>query len=177
MEIIPRKEPETKYLLVRVVGGELPGATFSQRVGPLKIPGNIVGDEVRMLTAKEFVRLKVQVPLRVKDGKAMCEPTPSTAQIIITEHKEGRKTRKKGADKAPRLHSGASSLSGLFKVAIEIRARSRSASMKGTVDEVLGTAMSIGCTIEGKSPEAATAAINNGKAAVAELFGIDNTNA
>lgn len=173
---IPNRDPDAEYLLVRVVGGELPGATFSQRVGPLKIPGKVVGEDVRKLTAKDFVQQKIHVLLKVKDRKAVCELKPSTAQVIIRELKEGREPRKKGAEKAPRLHNGSLSLNALFKVATEIRDRSRSISMKGTVKEVLGTALSVGCTIEGKSPKEVTVAVNNGKAAVAELFGIENIN-
>lgn len=176
MVLIPNRDPEADYLLVRVVGGELPGATFSQRVGPMKIPGKVVGEEVRKLTAKEFVQQKIHVLLKVKDRKATCELMPSTAQIIIRELKESREPRKKGSEKVPRLHNGSLSLNALFKVATEIRQRSRSSSMKGTVKEVLGTARAVGCSIEGKHPKDVTLAVANGRAAVAELFGIENIN-
>lgn len=48
--------------------------------------------------------------------------------------------------------------------------------MKGTVKEVLGSALSIGCTIEHKSPKEVTASVAAGRASVAALFGIDNIN-
>ncbi|KAM0681230.1 hypothetical protein GINT2_000428 [Glugoides intestinalis] len=174
MVLILNKDPEADYLLVRVVGGETPGASFSQRVGPLKIPGKVVGEDIKKLTAKEFKLQKVHVLLKVKDRKATCELLPSTAQVIIRELKETREAKKKGVEKAPQLHNGSLSLNSLFKVAAEIRARSRSKTMKGTLKEAIGTARSVGCTIEGKHPKDVTEAVNKGKEAVAELFGIDN---
>lgn len=172
MVFIPNRDPESEYLLVRVVGGEVPGASFSQRVGPLKIPGKVVGEDVKKLTTKEFNQQKVHVLLKVKDRKAVCEVMPSTAQAIIRELKEVREVRKKGAEKAPRPHNGSLSLNALFKIVAEARPRSRANSMKGTMKEVLGTARSVGCTIEGKSPSEITTAVSSGRKAVAELFGV-----
>lgn len=171
---IENRDPEAEYLLVRVVGGEAPGAVFSQRVGPLKIPGKVVGEEIKKLTAKDFKLQKVHVLLKVKDRKATTELMPSTAQVIIRELKETREVRKKGAEKLPQLHNGSITLNALFKIAAEIRPRSRSISMKGTVKEVLGTARSLGCFIEGKTPKEVTSAVNGGRSAVAELFGMSN---
>ena len=174
MNHIQDRDPAAEYLLVRVVGGEQPGASFSQRVGPLKIPGKVVGEEIKKITAKDFRLQKVHVLLKVKDRKATCELMPSTAQVLIRELKETREPKKKGVERGPQVHNGNLSFNTLLKVAAEVRGRSRSVSMKGTVKEVLGSALSIGCTIEGKSPKEVTAAVAAGRSAVAELFSIDN---
>lgn len=171
MVLIENRDPAAEYLLVRVVGGEAPGATFSQKVGPLKIPGKVVGEEVKKLTARDYKLQKVHVLIKVKDRKATTELMPSTAQVIVRELKESREPRRKGVEKTPQLHNGSLSLSALFKVAAEVRSRSRSRSMKGTVKEVLGTARSLGCFIDGKHPRDVTAAVDAGRSAVAELFG------
>lgn len=176
MNHIQNKDSTAEYLLVRVVGGEQPGASFSQRVGPLKIPGKVVGEEIKKITAKEFKLQKVHVLLKVKDRKATCEIMPSTAQILIRELKETREMKKKGVERGPQLHNGSISFSTLLKAAAEIRLRSRSKSMKGTVKEVLGSALSIGCSIEGKSPKEVSAAVTAGRAAVASLLSVDNVN-
>lgn len=170
------RDPDAEYLLVRVVGGEQPGASFSQRVGPLKIPGKVVGEEIKKLTAKDFRLQKVHVLLKVKDRKATCELCLSTAQILIRELKENREPKKKGVERPPQLHNGDLSFNTLLKVANEVRGRSRSISMKGTLKEVLGSALSIGCTVEHKNPKEISAAVTNGRAAVAGLLGIDNVN-
>lgn len=174
--IIPNKEAGAEYLLVRVVGGEQPGASFSQRVGPLKIPGKVVGEEIKKMTAKDFKLQKVLVLLKVKDRKATCEIMPSTAQIIIRELKETREPKKKGVERPPQVHTGSLTLNALFKIVQEVRSRSRSKSMKGTLKEVLGTARAVGCFVEGKTPKEVTEAVNNGRNAVAELFAVDNAN-
>lgn len=176
MLIIKDRDPDAEYLLVRVVGGEQPGAAFSQRVGPLKIPGKVVGEEIKKLTASAFRLQKVHVLLKVKDRKATAELAPSTSQVIIRELKETREPKKKGGEKVPQLHNGSISLNTLFKIANEIRSRSRARSMKGTLKEVLGTARSLGCFIDGKKPKEVTDAVNGGRESVAELFGLDNSN-
>lgn len=176
MVLIENRDPTAEYLLARVVGGETPGATFSQKVGPLKIPGKVVGEEVKKLTAKDYKLQKVHVLIKVKDRKATTELMPSTAQIIVRELRESREPKRKGVEKVPQLHNGSLSLNALFKIAAEVRPRSGSVSMKGTVKEVLGTARSVGCFIEGKHPKDVTAAINAGRVAVAELFGVANDN-
>lgn len=167
---LAERDPEAQYLNVRVVGGEQPGATFSQKVGPLKIPGKVVGEDVKKLTAKDYKLQKIHVLLKVKDRKATCELNPTTAQLIVKALKEEREPKKKGVDKAPGLHNGSISLNDLFKIAVEIRSRSRSRTLRGTVKEVLGTCLSLGCFVEGKHPKEVIAAVNGGKAAVAELF-------
>lgn len=170
MAEILNRDPDAEYLNVRVVGGEQPGATFSQKVGPLKIPGKVVGEDIRKLTLKDYKCQKVHVMLKVKDRKATCEINPTTAQLIIRELKEDREPKKKGADKQPALHNGSLKLSDLFKIASEMRGNSRSKSLRGCVKEVLGTCVSVGCFVESKHPKEVIAAINDGKAAVAELF-------
>lgn len=172
---IENRDPDADYLVVRVVGGEQPGVTFSARVGPLKIPGKVVGEEIKKLTAKDFRLQKDHVLLKVKDRKATTEIVATTAQVIIRELKETREVKKKGAEKLPQLHNGSLSLNTLFKIVNEIRPRSRSKSMKGTLKEVLGTARSLGCFIEGKTPKEVTQAVNGGRAGVCQLFGISNT--
>lgn len=176
MLVIKDRDPEAEYLLVRVIGGEQPGATFSQRVGPLKIPGKVVGEEIKKLTAKDFRLQKVHVLLKVKDRKATTELMPNTAQVIIRELKETREPKKKGGEKLPQGHSGSISLTTLFKIANEVRPRSGARLMRGTLKEVLGTARSLGCFIDGKTPKEVTEAVNGGRAAIAELFELANAN-
>jgi len=165
-------DPDAAYLVVKTLGGELPGSTFSQKVGPLKIPGKAVGEDVKKITTKHYNGQRVHVLLTVKDRKATCTVVPSTAQIIIRELHEIREVKKKGVDKQPVVHNGSISLNTLFAIAAEIKDSSRSKTLRGTVKEVLGTARSVKCFIDGKTPKEVTDAVNEGRSAVAELFGI-----
>lgn len=163
-------------LLVRVIGGEQPGATFSQRVGPFKLNGKVIGEEIKKLTAKDFRLQRVHVLLTIKDRKATSQIWPSTSQVIIRELKETKEPKKKGVAKAPHVHNGSLSFNTLLKIAAEIRPRSKSSTIRGTIKEVLGTVTSVGCLVEGKSAKEVTKAVTEGRSAVANLLGLQNAN-
>lgn len=91
----------------------MPGASFSQRVGSLKIPGKVVGEEIKLQ--------KVHVLLKVKDRKATCELCLSTAQVLIREIKENREPKKKGVERPPQVHNGDISFNTLLKVAMKLK--------------------------------------------------------
>ncbi|KAL6122679.1 Ribosomal protein L11 [Nucleospora cyclopteri] len=170
------KDPNFEYLTVRVTGAEPPGPTFSQKVGPLKIAGKVVGEDIKKLTAKDYKLQKVHVELAVQNRQVTLKLVPTTAQLIIRELKEVRQPRKKGAEKVDQLHDGAISFTSVLKVVGEIHENiSRSNNMKGTLKQVLGTCLSVGCTVEGHNPKDVTIAVKEGKNAVAELLGVDSS--
>jgi len=49
-----------------------------------------------------------------------------------------------------------------------MRFRSQSRYLVGTVKEILGTCMSVGCTIDGRHPRDVTEAVSNGEMEVPE---------
>lgn len=51
----------------------------------------------------------------------------------------------------------------IIEIARTMKSKSFSKELKGTVKEILGTALSIGCQVDGKSPRAITEAIENGE--------------
>lgn len=166
------KDPEKEYLLVRVTGGEQPGPSFAQKAGQMKIPGKVVGEDIKKLTSKDYKLQKVHVELAVKNRQVELRLAPSTAQILIRELKEIRQVKKKGAEKVDQPHNGTISFGTVLKIVDEIHDdRSRSNNKKGTLNQVLGTALSIGCNIEGHNPKEVTKALKNGKAGLVELFG------
>ena len=50
------------------------------------------------------------------------------------------------------LHNGNVPLSEIINIAREMRPRSLARELSGTVKEILGTARSVGCSVEGKAP-------------------------
>ena len=56
----------------------------------------------------------------------------------------------------------------VIEIAKKMRPKSFAAEFSGTVKEVLGTAVSIGCTVEGKSPKDIQKSIDNGEIEVGE---------
>ena len=64
-------------------------------------------------------------------------------------------------------HNGDLTFNDVIAAAKVMRPRSMARHMKGTVKEILGSAQSIGCTIEGKHPHDIIEEIDNGEREVA----------
>jgi large subunit ribosomal protein L12e len=59
-------------------------------------------------------------------------------------------------------HSGNISLDDVYNVAKQMRARSYAKEFSGTVKEILGTCVSVGCTVDGQSPKEIIRQIKDG---------------
>ena len=60
-------------------------------------------------------------------------------------------------------HSGNVSLDEIFDIARTMRSKSLSKDLAGGAKEILGTAQSVGCTVDGRPPHDVIDAINNGE--------------
>ena len=96
----------------------------------------------------------------MQNRQAKIEVVPSAAALIIRALKEPERDRKKEKNI---LHNGNISMNDVLAIAKEIRPRSLAKEMVGTVLSVLGTAVSIGCTIDGKTPRELQKAIKAGE--------------
>lgn len=63
-------------------------------------------------------------------------------------------------------HNGDLSFESVLKIARIMRPRSMAKELSGTVKEVLGTARSVGCTVDGKPPQFHIEAIKSGATVV-----------
>ena len=61
------------------------------------------------------------------------------------------------------VHNGNLKLDDVIEIARAMRHRSYASNFKGTVKEILGTCISVGCTVDKKSPKDITEAINSGE--------------
>lgn len=59
-------------------------------------------------------------------------------------------------------HSGNITMDEVIAIARQMRPRSMAKTLAGTCKEVLGTAQSVGCTIDGKNPHDVIDEINDG---------------
>lgn len=59
-------------------------------------------------------------------------------------------------------HNGNITFSDILTIARTMKERSMAKKLQGTVKEILGTAQSVGCTIDGKAPHDLIDAINDG---------------
>ena len=54
-------------------------------------------------------------------------------------------------------------MENIYEIAREMKERSLAKAFSGTVKEILGTAQSVGCTIDGKDPHSVIEEINGGE--------------
>lgn len=65
-------------------------------------------------------------------------------------------------------HNGNVKLDDVVDIAKKLRPKSMAVDFAGTVKEVLGTCVSLGCTVDGKSAKEVTALIDNNEIEVHE---------
>jgi len=155
---------EVKIVYVRVTGGEVPGASsLAPKVGPLGMSPKKVGDDLVKATSGEWKGLRVTCKLLVQNRQAKVEVVPSAAALIIKALKEPPRDRKKVKNIQ---HNGNVPIEEIYKIARIMRPRSLAKKFEGTVLEMLGTAQSVGCTVEGEDPHDLIEQIHDGEFAV-----------
>jgi len=151
---------EIKVVKLRCVGGEI-GATSSlaPKIGPLGLSPKKVGDDIAKATT-EWKGLKITVQLTIQNRQAQIIVVPSAASMIIRALKEPHRDRKKVKHVK---HNGNITWNDIMVIARAMRPRSVAKTLKGTVKEVLGTAHSVGCTIDGQHPHELIESIQSGE--------------
>lgn len=121
---------------------------MAPKIGPLGLSPKKVGDDIAKAT-QDWKGLKVTVRLTIQNRQATIDVVPSAASLLIKALKEPPRDRKKVKNIK---HSGNLSFDDVLSVARTMRGRSMAKKLEGTVKEVLGTAQSVGCTIDGSNP-------------------------
>ena len=83
---------------------------------------------------------------------------PSASALIIKALKEPPRDRKKQNIK----HSGNITFDEIVNIARQMRHRSLARELSGTTKEILGTAQSVGCNVDGRHPHDIIDDINSG---------------
>lgn len=134
---------------MKAVGGEIGSASaLAPKLGPLGLSPKKVGEDIQKATM-EWKGIKVMVRLSVVNRVATPTIVPTASAMIMKELKEPPRDRKKVKNIK---HSGNVTLDAIINIARVLRAKSMAKKLVGTVKEVLGTAFSIGCTVNGQSP-------------------------
>jgi len=157
----PKLDPDAIAIVcLRAIGGEV-GATSSlaPKIGPLGLSPKKVGDDIAKET-KDWKGLKVTVKLTIQNRKAEVSVVPSAAALIIRALKEPARDRKKEKNIK---HNGNITWKDVIAAAKVMRARSMARKMSGTVKEILGSAQSVGCTVDGKHPHDLIDEIDSGE--------------
>ncbi|KAI8622202.1 60S ribosomal protein L12 [Chytriomyces sp. MP71] len=157
----PKFDPsEVKIVMLRATGGEVAGGSaLAPKIGPLGLSPKKVGDDIAKAT-QEWKGLRITVKLIVQNRQAAIEVVPSASSLVIRALKEPPRDRKKEKNIK---HSGNVSLNDIIEIARKMRAKSMAKEFKGTVREILGTAFSVGCTVDGMSPQELSEKVQSGE--------------
>eukprot|EP00510_Aplanochytrium_minuta_P005639 CAMPEP_0184006258 /NCGR_PEP_ID=MMETSP0954-20121128/569_1 /TAXON_ID=627963 /ORGANISM="Aplanochytrium sp, Strain PBS07" /LENGTH=151 /DNA_ID=CAMNT_0026284739 /DNA_START=195 /DNA_END=650 /DNA_ORIENTATION=- len=150
---------------MRAVGGEVgSAATLAPKVGPLGLSPKKIGEDIKKATL-DWKGLKVTVKLIIQNRQAKVELVPSASSLVMRALKEPPRDRKKDKDIK---HDGNIELDEIIEIARTMRSRSFAKTLAGTVKEILGTAHSIGCTINNEHPQEIMEQIDNGDISIPE---------
>eukprot|EP01126_Amoeba_proteus_P019514 TRINITY_DN2007_c0_g1_i4.p1 TRINITY_DN2007_c0_g1~~TRINITY_DN2007_c0_g1_i4.p1 ORF type:complete len:169 (-),score=21.44 TRINITY_DN2007_c0_g1_i4:52-558(-) len=157
----PKQDPSIPVdITVRVTGGVSGNpASLAPKVGPLGLSPKKIADDIAKVT-KDWTGLRITVHLRVQNRQAEITVVPSAAALLIRALNEPKVNAPKGT---PTHHKGNLTIDDIVEVAACMRPRSMARSFKGTVKEILGTASSIGCTVDGAPPSAALEKLEAGE--------------
>ena len=114
----------------------------------------------------EWKGIKVMVKLSVVNRVATPSIIPTASALIMRELKEPPRDKKKVKNIK---HSGNVTLDAIITIGRALRNKSMAKKLVGTVKEVLGTAFSIGCTVNGQSPHDIQDQIESGDITIPEV--------
>jgi len=147
----PKFDPsEVKVIHLRATGGEVgASAALAPKIGPLGLSPKKVGEDIAKATG-DWKGLRVTVQLRIQNRQATVSVVPSASSLVIKALKEPPRDRKKEKNIK---HSKSVPLDEIIDIARIMREKSLARELKGTVKEILGTAFSVGCQVDGRSPK------------------------
>ena len=155
----PKLDPtEIRTVSLKTVGGELaPSAALAPKIGPLGLSPKKIGEDIRDATG-DWKGIKVMVLLTIQNRQAAVSLIPSASALVLKELNEPVRDRKKEKNVT---HTGNLTFTQIRKIAEAMKERSCAKEFKGTIKEILGTAMSIGCKVEGKDPREVLEMVDN----------------
>merc|ERR1712059_233410 len=140
------------------VGGEVAAtSSLAPKVGPLGLSPKKIGDDIAKAT-QDWKGLKVTVKLTIQNRQAKVEVVPSAAALIIKALKEPPRDRKKVKNIK---HNGNITMDDIVNIAKVMQPRSMSKDLAGVMKEILGTAQSVGCSVDGLKPHDAMDNVND----------------
>ncbi|KAK4688171.1 large subunit ribosomal protein L12e, partial [Tremellales sp. Uapishka_1] len=160
----PKVDPtEIKIIYLRATGGEVGASSaLAPKIGPLGLSPKKVGEDIAKATG-DWKGLRVTVQLTIQNRQAAVSVVPSASSLVIKALKEPPRDRKKEKNIK---HTGNISLDEIYTIARKMAHKSLAKNLAGGVKEILGTAQSVGCTVDGKPPHDIIEAIDDGEIVV-----------
>jgi large subunit ribosomal protein L12e len=122
-------------------------------------PPKKVGEDIQKATM-DWRGIKIPIEIMVLNRVCTVTILPAASPLLIKALKEGPRDRKKVKNVK---HDGNVKLDEVIEIAKKCEAKSMSKTFTGSVKQVLGTAVSIGCTVDGKDPRAIQKLIDEGE--------------
>merc|ERR1711957_1140428 len=135
------------------------GRELSLSAVPLVSPPKKVGEDIQKATLS-WKGIKIYVEIMVQNRQCFVTVLPTAAPLLLKALKEPARDRKKV--KNP-VHNGKVKFDDIIDIAKQLRPKSYAADFSGTVKEVLGTAVSIGCSVDGEDPRKVQQKIDDGE--------------
>lgn len=110
------------------------------------------------------------VKLTIQNRQAAVSVVPSASSLVIKALKEPPRDRKKEKNIK---HTKSIPMDDIIEIARTMRHRSMAKTLQGTVLEILGTAFSVGCQVEGRSPKDVSDDVKAGEID-SKLFGLSS---
>ena len=157
----PKVDPnEIRYINIKVFGGEAgPAATLAPKLGPLGLNAKKVGEDI-IKEGGKWKGIRVMVELKCQNRAAEISVKPTSSALIIKELGNYERDRKKTKNVT---HKGNLTFDQVKKIAKAVEEKSLAKNLTGTVKSVLGTCLSVGCTVDKLNPKQVIAKINNGE--------------
>jgi len=161
----PKFDPNQELIVqFRAIGGQLAAtASLAPKVGPLGLNAKKIGEDI-MKNTGDWKGIKITVKLTIKNRIASVGVEPSASSMVLQALGEPPRDRKDKTKKDIK-HDGNVKFSDIVTIARKMREHNKSMAkeLSGTVTEILGTAHSIGCTVEGRNPRAVIEDVKAGK--------------
>merc|ERR1711998_187647 len=96
--------------------------------------------------------VKIEIEIAVQNRQCTVKVLPTATPLLIEALKEPGRDRKKAKNVQ---HNGNVKFDDILKIAKTMREakKSKSITLEGSAKEILGTCISLGCTVDGKSPK------------------------
>ncbi|MCJ1227412.1 60S ribosomal protein L12 [Toensbergia leucococca] len=166
----PKFDPsEIKEITLRATGGEVGASSaLAPKIGPLGLSPKKVGEDIAKATG-DWKGLRVTIKLTIQNRQAAVSVVPSASSLVIRALKEPPRDRKKEKNIK---HTKSIPLDEIVSIAKIMRDpatnKSLAKDLAGTVKEILGTAFSVGCQVDGRSPKEISDDITSGEIQIPE---------
>ena len=161
---MPPKVDTSQLVIIRTfifAGDKILPPSMSQKLGPLGLNAKKVGEDIAK-ACEAFKGLRVFVEIHAKDRNATIKVTPGISALIIKDMGQaiGRDRKK---EKLPN-RTGNITFDKVLKIAKVLHeGKTLAKTFEGSVTQVLGTCLSVGCKVDGQSPKVITEKVKSGE--------------